>query len=366
MDSRMMNKKSLVYKTLLQFFKCTAVTFILMAPLFYLLTRYFYAEDLIDVIHAVEKGKAIPNLDLERDIMTGVMLQFLLTFITLSIALFITVRFITYRLWKPFDDTLRKTENFNLSKNELPVFDDTDIIEFSLLNSTLIKMMSKNREIYLIQKEFTENASHELQTPLAVVRSKLDLLMQENLTENQSRIVAELYRLNTRMGHLNRNLLLLAKIENSQYDRLDVIIIKNYIESLIPSYNALCGNDRRVDIITGNFSGWSVKANTILFESMINNLVVNAIRHTKSGDMITIDISRIGYIEISNPADGSPLNSTSMFQRFNNIDSENRGNGLGLAIVKAICDFHGWRVWYSFTLGRHLFSIETESRGDQA
>ena len=128
-------------------------------------------------------GTSIPHIDLERDIMVGMMLQFLLIFLVLSLALFIMMRFITHRLWLPFDDTLQKTEQFNLAQSVVPQFQKTEIKEFARLNNSLAKLMQKDKEIYRIQKEFTENASHELQTPISIIRSKLDLLMQEELDE---------------------------------------------------------------------------------------------------------------------------------------------------------------------------------------
>ena len=135
--------------------------------------QVFYAEDMIDIIEAVQLGTSIPHIDLERDIMVGMMLQFLLIFLVLSLALFIMMRFITHRLWLPFDDTLQKTEQFNLAQSAVPQFQKTEIKEFARLNNSLAKLMQKDKEIYRIQKEFTENASHELQTPISIIRSKL-------------------------------------------------------------------------------------------------------------------------------------------------------------------------------------------------
>ena len=128
--------KSLLHKALSQFLVCTVAIFILATPLFFLLTKYFYAEDMIDIIEAVQLGTSIPHIDLERDIMVGMMLQFLLIFLVLSLALFIMMRFITHRLWLPFDDTLQKTEQFNLAQSVVPQFQKTEIKEFARLNKT--------------------------------------------------------------------------------------------------------------------------------------------------------------------------------------------------------------------------------------
>lgn len=351
-----MKNGNLIHKVLSSFLYCTAVIFILTTPLFFLLTKYFYVEDLMDVIQAVKHGNGIPPLDLESDILAGMMLQFTLTFIVLSIALFITIRFITKRLWRPFDNTLAKVENFSIVQNEAPDFEPTGIIEFDRLNKTLYALIRKNKEAYRIQKEFTENASHELQTPLAVTRSKLDLLMQENLSEQQLHLVAELYQLNTRMGHLNRNLLLLSKIENSQYTHFETISINEFIGDLIPSYNLISKNCP-IHFKTSTNQRPVVKANPILLECMLNNLVINAIRHTSSGD-ICILTDDVPILNISNPAEGNILNPDDIFRRFRSCDSRNRGNGLGLAIVKAICDFHGWSVEYSSHDNRHCFTIK--------
>lgn len=348
-----MKKRSLAHKTLMQFVICTAVIFVLMAPLLYMLTKFFYAEDLMEVICSVRRGDGIPPLDLERDIIAGMMMQFLLTFAVLSAAMFITLRYVTRRLWLPFDDTLRKAEEFNIARNEVPTFADTEIIEFARLNNSLSKLMRKNKEAYRIQKEFTENASHELQTPLAVTRTQLDLLMQEELSERQAEIVAELYRLNTRIGHLNRNLLLLAKIENSQYDKPEFVAVGSFIDKLLPAYNLLRpGCAVKADIKTD----WHTYANPALLECLINNLVVNAIRNSHGTD-VSVSSSRPGEFSVSNHASGAALDSDSVFRRFS-ADSSG-GNGLGLAIVKAICDFHGWRVRYDFADGKHVFSVRT-------
>lgn len=353
----MRGKRSLLSKTFMQFAGCTVVCFVLTAPLFYLLTKHFYAEDMIGIIEAVERGQGIPPLDLERDIIAGMMLQFLIIFLAICLSLCVTMRFATKRLWLPFDDTLRKAEHFNLAQGETPVFKATDVREFSRLNRSLEQLMRKDRKIYRIQKEFTENASHELQTPLAVVRSKLDLLMQEDLTESQMRLVSDLYGLTMRMGHLNRNLLLLAKIDNAQYAATEEVDIITLLSGSQPLYDALQGgaslrvDDRRTNHHT------MVRANSVLLECLLKNLIVNAIRHSASGSEVRIIVEDKSLTVSNASADGKPLDRETLFHRFRSGDVRQKGNGLGLAIVKAVCDLHRWAVEYRFEEGNHCFSV---------
>ena len=167
-------KRSLLDKALVQFVICTVILLLVATPLFYLLTKHFYAEDMIDIIEAVKQGEPIPSLDLEEDILQGILISGIL-----GIAITLTMRFITSRLWKPFDATLQKAEQFRLENGQLPDLPDSDVKEFEQLNHTLLSLMQNNLNSYRVQKEFTENASHELQTPLAIIQSKLDLFLQQ-------------------------------------------------------------------------------------------------------------------------------------------------------------------------------------------
>ena len=348
--------KSLLNKSLSQFMICTGLMLLLTAPLFYLLTKCFYAEDLIDIIEAVQQGNSIPPLDLERDIIIGMMIQFLLIFIILSISLLITMRFITRRLWQPFDDTLQKTEQFNLAQSEIPEFRETQIKEFARLNASLKRLMEKDKKSYLIQREFTENASHELQTPIAIIRSKLDLLMQEDLNERQMSLVSDLYDINIRIGHLNRNLLLLAKIENAQYTKLEDIDLFNVTNTLLPMYGVL-QNGLSISIEDHRTRQSTLRANINLLECLLNNLIINAIRHTTSANGEIKIVIEDDSLSVSNEAEGEALDGQTLFQRFRSDNTKKVGNGLGLSIAKAICDFHGWSVQYSFSNNRHIFTV---------
>lgn len=384
---KVQNKISLLSKTLKQFAICAAICFILTAPAFYLLTKYYYAEDMIDIIKAVSRGEGVPPIDLEQDIVAGMMIQYLLIFCVFTIAMFITMRFVTKKVWEPFDDTLRKAEQFNLAQNNIPLFADTDIEEFNRLNLSLERLMKRDRETYRIQKEFTENASHELQTPLAIIRSKLDLLMQGKLGEKELKLVSDLYQLTMRIGHLNRNLLLLAKIENAQYTTLQEVDVAEMLSESLPLYEAL-QNGTTLKLVDENDAntkdiGYSyhhhlkVQANPVLLECLLKNLIVNAIRHSPSKGEIQLIVGNHQLIVSNDSIDrknGKPLDSKTLFQRFRSGDNQQsspntpsieaprqKGNGLGLAIVKAICDFHHWSIEYYFEDGKHQFIVHFPS-----
>ena len=346
---------SLINKTLFRFISCTVIVLLLTTPVFYMLTKHYYAEDMIDLMEAMEHGEKVPHLDLERDILKGVMIQFFLIFSVLSCSMFITLHIVTRKLWRPFDDTLKKMEQFNLEQNSIPQFVPTNIKEFHRLNKSVTLLIKRDKESYRTQKEFTENASHELQTPLAIAQSKLDLLLQEDLNETQSNIVSDLYRALNRMSRLNKNLLLLAKIENAQYYNLEKIDLCQFIERQLPLFNNLRGNNSSISFKKEE-NPLIIQANEVLLESMLNNLVINAIRHTTDDNSIIIEIKH-NSLSILNSTQDGPLDKNKIFRRFQFTDNKKRGNGLGLPIVKAICDFHHWVINYEYQNGYHCFYI---------
>lgn len=342
--------KTLLHKTSDRIIVSIAAVFILTVPLFYLITKYFYAEDMIDIIESVKRGEGLPpSFDLEQDIIVGVMIQYLLIFVVIALSLLIAIRFSMRNLWHPFENTLKSMEQFKVSDGTIPVLDNGDIKEFNRLNHALTRLMQRNSETYRQQKEFTENASHELQTPLAVMRSRLDLLLQRNLDKETFDAINELYNANRRMERLNRDLLLLAKIDNNQFVTNTKVDMISIIRDIADSLTSLGYK------VNATFSDakCEITANRTLCESLVNNLTVNALRNSGQVDISLAE----GKLMISNPsADGEPLDSSRLFRRFASTTGT-EGNGLGLAIAKAVCDVHGWGIKYDFVSGNHLFTV---------
>lgn len=351
-----MRRRSLLNKTLTQFIACTIVLLLLATPLFYWLTEHYYAEDMIDIIRAAEGGQPLPTIDLKEDIMHGVMIQFMVISAVLGVAIVFMMRFIARRLWRPFDETLKQAEGFRLEKGMVPAMPDSDIREFDRLNHTLTLLMQNNLKSYRMQKEFTENASHELQTPLAVFQSKLDILFQQpGLTERQAMIIQDLYQTSSRLSRLNRNLLLLAKIDNRQYERMEEMDVNAVLDRILPMLECLAEGVTIRKQAEGD-APCIIRGNSVLFESLVNNLVVNAVRHNRAGGNITLMVSP-HRLTVSNTSSEGALDKRLLFNRFYHPAEGSKGNGLGLAIVKAICDYHGWQIDYGWQDGRHTFSI---------
>lgn len=180
--------------------------------------------------------------------------------------------------------------------------------------------------------------------------------MQEELTERQMNLISDLYDINTRVGHLNRNLLLLAKIENAQYKEMEDIDPGHFIKVSLPMYEAL-QDGLRLSVFDNRTHPGIVRANPALLECLLNNLIINAMRHTTTiGSEIKIIIGDCS-LAVSNQGEGKALDSQALFQRFRFGDTKKVGNGLGLSIVKAICDYHKWSVQYSFESGFHVFTV---------
>ncbi len=354
-NARHRKPQSLMRKSMVRFLACIAALFALAAPAFYLLTKNYYAEDMADLIEAVQTGKDIPTMDLEEDIMKGIMLQYLLITVLLCIGIMLTLRLMSRKLWQPFDKTLTLVESFKLEDRQIPILPRSDVKEFERLRNALDKLMKKDVDSYVAQKEFTENASHELQTPLAIFQTKLELLLQQpELTAEQANIIQDLFQMTSRLSRLNRSLLLLAKIDNKQFDTKDHIQLAQFIDCLIPSLESISGQLRIYRLYPQK--PLSINANRILLESMVNNLFINAVRHNTPDGTITIGIDD-NKLTIANTSTEPPLSSSLIFHRFYRPTQNKSGNGLGLAIVKAICDYHGWSIEYQYKDSQHCFTV---------
>ena len=296
------------------------------------------------------------NLVETEDLLKNIAILFFAIISILLFGLFFITKKLSLNLWKPFYKTLQQIESFEIDKTKQPDFAETDVEEFNRLNTSIKKLIEKNTIIYKSQKEFIENAAHELQTPLAVFQAKIDTLIQRSdVTQEQSEILNSLNENVSRLNRLNKNLLLLSKMENDSYNERQTISLTNYIQKNLDFFTEQA-KAKSLIIKMELQKDFEIKSNPVLAEVLISNLFLNAIKHNIEGGQIRISIQE-NKLVFSNSGQHSPLNTDKLFKRFSKSNPSEQGTGLGLSIVKKIADINNWTVAYNYENNLHSFSI---------
>ncbi|HKX85160.1 MAG TPA: HAMP domain-containing sensor histidine kinase [Flavobacterium sp.] len=269
---------------------------------------------------------------------------------------FIITKIISKTIWHPFYVALDRIERFEIDKNTTIELAESSTEEFERLNAAIQNLIEKNTLIYKSQKEFIENAAHELQTPIAIFKGKLDLLLQRSdLTKEQFEILDNLNTTTAKLTRLNKNLLLLSKIESNQYHIPEHVELNDIIINQIDFFKeqAIAKN---ITITTNLQPNIDVNANAFLTEIMIKNLFLNAVNHNVENGKITVTLKEKSLV-FSNTGISNQLNADKLFERFSKIDPSSKGNGLGLSIIKKIIDINSWSITYRFENNLHVFEI---------
>lgn len=267
--------------------------------------------------------------------------------------------YISKGLWKPFQRSLEKIRAAELQKMEVVKFDsETSVAEFNELNSALNSMAGKIHDDYVNMKEFTEDAAHEMQTPLAVVQTKLELLLQDpGIDEERAAAIAEAGTAIQRLAKLNQSLLLLAKIENNQYEPGEIVSLNTITKKYMGLFEEII-KDKQISVETTLKGEFNTRIHPLLAESLVSNLFGNAVRYNYPGGRINISINENRYT-IGNTSGLPRIEEGLLFKRFKKIRSEgDNSNGLGLAIVKKIIDRHQLLISYKMEHDLHEFIIE--------
>jgi signal transduction histidine kinase len=270
-------------------------------------------------------------------------------------SMIIVNNFVLQKIWRPFYHVLQQLNNFKLEG--VPAFQSskTKVREFHELNDSIQSLLKRNRETFDSQKQFIENASHELQTPLAISINKLELLAdQPDRSREDLLMIANILETLQGLTRLNRSLLLLSKIENRQFAADSGIRLNDVMTKAVESFADLAAF-REVKLHYIDEGEWIFPMNTDLATILVTNLVKNAIIHNLPGGEVLVK-GGAGFITIENTGAPTPLDATKLFERFYKRSAESSSTGLGLAIIKAITDFYGLSIQYSYT-GRHVFTL---------
>ena len=277
--------------------------------------------------------------------------------ILMIIAIVLVNTFIYKKIWAPFYSTLKELKSFNISKREVIKFPQTKTTEFSQLNSAITLMAEKISRDYLSLKEFTENASHEIQTPLAVINSKIEMCLQDKqLSPEQGKLLIEAsYAVNS-LVNLNKSLITLTKLDNNQIDPPTKVNISDKIYKRLNLFEEFI-QEKDIDLDIKIDNHVILKMDTTLAGILFDNLIKNAIRHNVvTGGKIKIEVAP-QFIKIANTGAPPKVSTDKFFERFYK-DGHQESLGLGLAIVKKICDIYGLTITYNYTEELHTVCIK--------
>ena len=292
----------------------------------------------------------------ERDELAAAILQWLILiyFVLLATVIIITL-LVLRRSMRPLYELLNWLDRYQPGHKHEDVPNDTTIPEFRQLNEAAQKAVERSEHLFEQQKSFIGNASHELQTPLAVIGNRIEWIIDNtNPTEEQ---IEQLVGINHSLAHivkLNKTLLLLTKIDNGQFPEVSEVDIAALIRHETEIYDEIF-EERNIKCNISGADSLVVEMNHILATTLVGNLVRNAYIHSPEGSQVDISIN-YDKLEIRN--DGTePLDAERVFNRFYRATKREGSTGLGLALVKAIGDYYSLGIEYRFENGKHIFSI---------
>jgi signal transduction histidine kinase len=292
----------------------------------------------------------------KRDLQEAIFHLLIALFATLLIAILVINIWVFRRSMKPFYQLLNWLDKYRLGQENEPLDISTYTTEFRKLNETVKRYASHSEEIYRQQKLFIGNASHEIQTPLAVCQNRIEMLMEdESLSEEQLSELAKTYQTLEYVSKLNKSLLLLSKIDNSQFVDSANVCINELVHRYMDDYQEVY-DYKEIQITLNEKENFHLLINETLASMLITNLLKNAYVHNNEHGTIQIEIGK-DYITFSNSGDLQPLDEKRVFERFYQGKKKEGTTGLGLAIVAAICRQCSLAVSYRFINNKHEFHV---------
>lgn len=300
------------------------------------------------------KLRVISSTVEEDDMVEDLLYSLLALYLILVVGMVAVNHVLLRRIWRPFYDTLDKLRGLKISDTHEVAFNGTRVDEFKRLQQALRELIQSNRETFLAQKQFIENAAHELQTPLAIGINKLEMMTEKNdFSDEQLEKISEVIDTLERLAKLNKSLLLLSRIENRQFPETETVDLADLAQRIIDDF-ADFAEYKSVTLRLEIKQPGTVRMNRPLAEIMLTNLIKNAIVHNQpQGTARVVMDARSFYVE--NSGTGA-LAGDKIFTRFYKDSFQTQSTGLGLAIVQSIVAVSGFRIRYSFE-NAHRFTV---------
>lgn len=287
------------------------------------------------------------------DLIKNMLILLVFLWISVGLIMFLGGRFIIERSSRPFYQLLQNLEEFKLNSTQMIDIPKTNISEYQALNKSIELLLKENIEAYKQQKTFIENASHELQTPIAVIISRIELMMNANdVSETQLAEFSTILSNLNRMKRLNSSLLLLSKIKNKQFVEHSLVNMSSVVADVCNNFRDIIEH-RELQLNIENIGHLDVEMNTDLAHILISNLMKNAINYNIPQGKIEIKLTNNSF-SIAN--DGAPIQEgINIFDRYTSINSNHSSStGLGLSIVSSIVNIYKFRIHYSYNRMHHI------------
>jgi len=318
------------------------------------------------VIFGVKSGQefyevTIVQSKLESEDLKELILWFMvMLFGIIVLVLFFLNNWLSASIWSPFYRSIEHLKTYSIGKKNSMTLETSDVYEFNQLNKSLTEMMDKVETDFNNLKEFTENASHEIQTPVAVIKNKLESVLQdESLNDKQYQQVQSAYESITKLSKINEGLLLLAKIENRQFPDSVQVDLGKLVQERLEFLEELI-DFRKLAVQLRLDQPFIVPMNAYLAEMLINNLLSNAIKHNVENGLINLTMYPDKLV-ISNSGKPLTVEPEKLFQRFTKHHAGNDSTGLGLAIAAQICVVSGLHLEYCYKADLHELIISRKA-----
>lgn len=283
-------------------------------------------------------------------------------FIILLLGIIVINKMVLGKLWKPFYYFLDQLKDYrlgNANARDLPRI-KTKTREFSDMQRVVNNLLRHSITVFEQQKEFIGNASHELQTPLAIAITRLELILEnDDFTDANAKKIAEVYQIIERLVRLNKSLLLLSKIDNKQFFDNVPVSVNEVVNRILEELDDMI-QFKRLTCINSTAGELLIKMDPMLANIVISNLLKNALFHNTEGGRVEISQTG-GSLRICNTGGEVPLETDEIFRRFQKSGEQTQGTGLGLPIVKAIANLYQIDVSYCYQNDMHCFKINFTS-----
>ncbi|MFP5439680.1 MAG: sensor histidine kinase [Bacteroidia bacterium] len=297
------------------------------------------------------RASMVEEDELLEDLLTALIALYAM--LVISIALL--NRIILKRAWAPFYIMMQELKGYKPGSGKTMDPVASPVTEFKVLADELTDLLQRNEASYSSQKQFIENASHELQTPLAISLNKLELLADNtSLTESQLYEISRISDTLNRLVRLNKSLLMLSKIENRQYTDAEAVNLNELITTLTEDFEDLAAY-KNISINVDHVNNLSFNMNRGLAVVLISNLIKNAILHNRKNGTFSISV-KSRSISIENQGNSMPLDNKRIFGRFYRDLSNEQSTGLGLSLVHSITVLYNINITYTFN-GNHVFTL---------